>query len=331
MGLKNNKSSAPNLFAGELTILYIINMITCLFFVGFAIRNFYLGNHWFAIALTAYVVCSAITAHKLHSDRSRQYLITVCIMFLLFALLLMMRDWGITAVYWFFPVVIALVFILPTKTSLILNALITAGIGWLALDTLSFIEAFRLTMSLFLNITISYLIAAHMTKLHRTIEKESISDPLTGVLNRRQLDSHLISCNTAFNEQQIPSCILMIDIDHFKSINDSFGHNVGDQVIIGLTRLIQTYCRSQDSLFRVGGEEFVLLLPDTNQSDALKVANKIKHHLKSANLIEGRAITASIGIAETSEALDNAELWLKSADDCMYQAKAAGRDRICYF
>lgn len=242
----------------------------------------------------------------------------------------MMVIWGITAVYWFFPVVIGLIFILTTTASVIVNSLITLGIGWLAFDTLPFIEAFRLISSLFLTIILGYLIATHMAKLHRTIEKESISDPLTGVLNRRQLESHLTSCSEDFGEKEIPSCILMIDIDHFKSINDTYGHNVGDQVIIGIAQLIQSHSRPQDKLFRVGGEEFVLLLPQTAQHDAVKVAGNLREFIKSASLVNDKTITASIGIAETSDELDNAQRWLKSADDFMYQAKTAGRDRICY-
>lgn len=241
-----------------------------------------------------------------------------------------MLTWGITAVYWFFPVVIGLIFILPTTTSAAVNTLITLGIGWMSFDALPFIEAFRLVSSLSLTIILSYLIAAHMIKLHRTIEKESISDPLTGAFNRRQLDFHLTSCSTDFHEHRVPSCILMIDIDNFKAINDTYGHNAGDQVIIGVTQLIQSHCRAQDKLFRVGGEEFVLLLPKTVQHDAINVANKLKGLIKSARFVDNKAITASIGIAETSDELDNAQRWLKSADDFMYQAKTAGRDRICY-
>ena len=108
------------------------------------------------------------------------------------------------------------------------------------------------------------------------------------------------------------------------------GHNVGDQVIVGIAQLIQSHSRPQDKLFRVGGEEFVLLLPQTAQHDAVKVASKLREFIKSASLVNDKTITASIGIAETSDELDNTQRWLKSADDFMYQAKTAGRDRICY-
>lgn len=327
---KHNKTIIPNLFSGELTTLYIVNSFACFFFLAFAIRNFYLENYLFASTLTAYIICSAITTYQLQSNKSRQLQITTCAILLMLALFFMVLDWGISSVYWFFPVVIGLVFILPQMTSLIFNSLILVGVAWLAFDKLEFIEAFRLVCSLFLNIIITYLVAAHIAKLHHAIKQESIRDPLTGALNRRQLDIHLTQCRHRFEREHKPACILMIDIDHFKSINDTFGHYIGDQVIINLVDTIHTYYRKQDLLFRIGGEEFVLLLPNTAQSDAIIVANKINNYLKSADLLANYTVTASIGIAEINAQIDSTDAWLKLADHYMYEAKNSGRDCICY-
>mgnify|MGYP006137722469 CR=1 FL=1 len=326
----DNNSILPNLFEGELTYLYIINSIACFFVSIFAIRNFYFGNHLLAITLSSYVVCSAFTTYQLQKHRAQQSHINLCVMILLFALYLTVFIWGVSAVNWFYPVVIALVFILPPKISVVCNVLVLIGISWITFEALPFIESFRLTFSLFLSMLISYLIGAHVTKLHRVLQHESISDPLTGALNRRQLDKHLTQCKDSYNNHKIPASLLMIDIDHFKSINDTYGHDVGDDVLVGLAQLIKAYCRTNDLLFRIGGEEFILLLPNKSLNDAVNVANKLTAQLKAEPLIKQRVITVSIGVAQTRDEADSNSSWLKSADELMYQAKLTGRGRVCY-
>ncbi|MGB0834890.1 MAG: GGDEF domain-containing protein [Psychrobium sp.] len=327
---KENESIIPNLFEGELTALYVINGIACIFFFSFAIRNFYLENYYLATSLTAYIGYSLIASYILFKDRTQQTHVNICVALLLLALYFMVEDWGMGAVYWFYPIVIGLVFILPPRISVASNGLIFFGVSYTAVEQLPMMEAVRLIMALLLTNILSYLINAHITRLHRAIKQESIRDPLTGALNRRQLDIHLTQSRNIFERERKPACILMIDIDHFKSINDNFGHDVGDQVIISLVDLINTHCRKQDLLFRVGGEEFVLLLPSSSQQDAIFVANKIKSYLNSTKLIANYSVSASIGIAELGENINSTAAWLKQADNYMYQAKQTGRDRICY-
>ena len=120
---------------------------------------------------------------------------------------------------------------------------------------------------------------------------------------------------------------MMFDIDNIKSINDTYGHDVGDKVLIKLSELISTMVRENDYLFRVGGEEFVILLTDTNGESGLLFAEKIRKNIElKLDTIEDRVVTISLGVTEV-EANDTADSIYKRADDALYKSKESGRNK----
>ena len=126
-----------------------------------------------------------------------------------------------------------------------------------------------------------------------------------------------------------PVSMLIIDIDHFKKVNDDFGHHVGDKVLKGMVALIKGRSRKLDRLFRMGGEEFVLLLPDTRANAAMKQADSLRKLMSESRLIEDRPVTISMGVASIdTEPTDSATI-IKRADERLYEAKASGRNRVC--
>lgn len=125
-----------------------------------------------------------------------------------------------------------------------------------------------------------------------------------------------------------PVSLLLIDLDHFKLVNDEHGHLVGDQVLVEFATLVQSRIRAYDLLFRFGGEEFLLVLPQTTRADALSLAESIRTLLESATLTHQIHLTCSIGVSEWQQPDESIESWLKSCDDALYSAKAAGRNRV---
>ena len=119
----------------------------------------------------------------------------------------------------------------------------------------------------------------------------------------------------------------MIDVDRFKSINDQFGHATGDTVLKGIVSLIQKRSRKLDLLFRIGGEEFMLLLPDTQEAAAAVVAEELRASTAESRLLEDWQVTLSIGVAELRPG-ESPDSWMKHADDALYAAKKAGRNRV---
>nr|MBP8196958.1 GGDEF domain-containing protein [Chromatiaceae bacterium] len=125
-----------------------------------------------------------------------------------------------------------------------------------------------------------------------------------------------------------PLSLLLFDIDHFKEINDRHGHQVGDQVLVELTHLVQRHLRAADLLTRWGGEEFTVMMSHCAADDAARLAEKLRALVAVWSFPNVGTVTLSFGVAElgTQETLD---AWLKRVDDALYAAKEAGRDRVC--
>ncbi|HVM11619.1 MAG TPA: diguanylate cyclase [Actinomycetota bacterium] len=176
-------------------------------------------------------------------------------------------------------------------------------------------------------------IAIENVLLHQEAQRLSITDGLTGVWNRRYLQLTLGKELERAQRFGRPVSVLMIDIDHFKLVNDLHGHHVGDEVLIEVTRRIMSTIRSQiDSLARYGGEEFIVVLPETPREGAKVVAEKILTVVRQSPFAEeaagGFSLTVSIGVACYPEDGTVAEELIRVADIAMYRAKESGRDRL---
>jgi diguanylate cyclase (GGDEF)-like protein len=146
------------------------------------------------------------------------------------------------------------------------------------------------------------------------------SDGLTGVANRRRLDRDL-----AAHSGDGPTAVIMLDVDHFKQVNDRYGHQVGDDVLRSIGSLLAENVRHDDVVYRYGGEEFCILLPDATGDDARTIADRIVAAARAIVLPDGKHITVSVGVAD-GEA-EQVVSTLETADRALYAAKSGGRDR----
>lgn len=167
---------------------------------------------------------------------------------------------------------------------------------------------------------------------NRQLECLAGHDPLTGLFNRRQFDQLVSMELSRVSRQPAPVSLLMVDLDHFKFINDRYGHPLGDEVIRHAASLLRNYTRSVDSVARLGGEEFLLLLPDTGQAQARSIAEKVRKLLEETPLPMKDGLlylTASFGIASLEAGVPGTyELLYAAADKALYRAKASGRNRV---
>jgi diguanylate cyclase len=170
----------------------------------------------------------------------------------------------------------------------------------------------------------------------RGAEEATLKDPLTGSGNRRLFDTAVQKAVEDSNRRDTPLSLIMCDIDHFKRINDMFGHHVGDEIIKALARVIEASARETDSVARYGGEEFAIILPGTKLEGAKETAERIRRNfgtkqfaIRSTNQKIGQ-VTASFGVAEHRPG-DDVETFVQNADAMLYEAKAGGRDRVAYF
>jgi diguanylate cyclase (GGDEF)-like protein len=152
-------------------------------------------------------------------------------------------------------------------------------------------------------------------------------DSLTGALNRGAFEQRLEAELARARRTGAPLSLVIFDVDHFKAINDSFGHAAGDAALRGIGDVVASGMRRSDVFGRLGGEEFGLLLPDTDANGAATAADKLRLRL-SAPSAGRRALTVSFGVAEAGHAAVEARVMLAAADRAMYAAKRAGRDRV---
>ena len=157
--------------------------------------------------------------------------------------------------------------------------------------------------------------------------KLSITDPLTGAWNRHQFNELIrIEVPRAKRYSQ-PICLLLIDIDHFKKVNDDLGHAAGDQILQQLCTLVQEKIRLVDSLFRWGGEEFAVLLPNTSLAAAHFVAERLRKEVAGSRFEPVGKLAISIGVAELEQE-ETPQQWFERTDQALYAAKEQGRDRV---
>ena len=165
----------------------------------------------------------------------------------------------------------------------------------------------------------------------KKVEALSITDPLTGLYNRRRFDEVLGTEFKKSRRYSFPLSCMMMDIDHFKNVNDMYGHPVGDMVIRDIALILQRSVRDIDTPCRWGGEEFIVLVPMTTKADALLPARRILESVANHAFagLGDKKLTISIGIADLSgPGVDSADKLVQAADEALYQAKKNGRNRV---
>lgn len=169
-----------------------------------------------------------------------------------------------------------------------------------------------------------------------TLEHETVTDALTGIFNRRYLDRRLSEEVARAGRHHLPLSILLVDIDHFKHVNDGFGHQAGDQVLVALAEIFAQDLREADVVARYGGEEFLVIAPHTPLAAAILVAERLRTRIEAHQFCShtemgevGKIdVTASIGVASLSEDANTKEKLIQIADASLYRAKQEGRNRV---
>lgn len=168
-------------------------------------------------------------------------------------------------------------------------------------------------------------------RLHGELQTEAMTDPLTRLLNRRALDLWAERAVIESVASELPLSAILIDLDEFKTVNDAWGHQSGDAVLLGVARCLQAEMREADRLARLGGDEFAVLLPRTSRYEALDIAERLRCCVEEMRCVSGETVMtvrASFGVAQIDEDVRDWEALLQQCDRAMYRGKARGGNQV---
>ena len=184
---------------------------------------------------------------------------------------------------------------------------------------------FVLKLSEFISMTVSNAILYEKTKIL------SVTDGLTGISNRPNMEQVLQSEFERSMRYGAPLSVVLLDVDHFKVVNDTYGHQKGDEILVAVASLLKTFCRANDIAARYGGEEFLMILPQSNAQGAFKIAERVREELMKLNFTgngSNFSVTTSCGVAELDrDDMKNADQLISAADHALYEAKNGGRNK----
>jgi diguanylate cyclase (GGDEF)-like protein len=308
-------------------IMYGLATAAVVLLLPFSINAFVQGNPGLAAGILGGVLILSIDALAIYLKRSPPIPLILILIPLTAGMAISLKIQGFFGALWCYPTVLLFTFALSRRMANVCNILLLLIISALVYHYIGLDYTIRFSATLTLTIVLANIILSIVMDLHRRLIDQAIVDPLTGAFNRRHMERGLDDAIERRRRSSAPASLLLIDIDHFKRINDRLGHAKGDSVLKGIVSLVRKRSRKLDLLFRIGGEEFMLLLPDTREADAVAVAEQLRASIAESRLLDGGPVTVSIGVSELQpdESLDS---WMKHADEALYLAKAAGRDRV---
>ncbi len=176
-------------------------------------------------------------------------------------------------------------------------------------------------------------LALQLLRYLKQLRNLTHKDPLTGLHNRRAFDDHTASIWENFQSSDMPVTVSVLDLDHFKDVNDKYGHASGDEVLKQIAKMMVGNARDRDIIARFGGEEFVIVMPQTSLNEASVMLERLRHMLETTpitvNSTQTLTVTCSIGLTELDREDTDFHQAVTRADDYMYNAKRQGRNRLC--
>ncbi len=294
----------------------------------FAVYNFLQGRHIFGIGALVIVLVLNFNAWSISQGRYHPVLTLLGLVpamsgFLAYTI----HDQGMIGVMWCYPVLLSYYFMLPERMAWLANAILLALVlpqAWIGIDhpLAARVLATLMATSAFSAIFIR-VISVQQARMHAL----AVTDPLTGLANRMLLDATIDQAIGQNARTGTAMTLVTLDLDHFKNINDTLGHAAGDAVLRGVGELLRKRSRRSDKVFRLGGEEFLVFLYNTDLDNSRRFAEDLRVALAAQPFLPDRAVTASLGVA-TLMPKEDARAWMKRADDNLYRAKAAGRNRV---
>lgn len=307
-------------------LLKVIATITLLVFVPLGIKNIMIGELMLGIVLLAFEISLLLEVTAIVYNKQTFFSYYLPLSLLIISAILTVAIFGTLGTYWLYPVVIGIIFLLPKREAIISNAIIIIASGYAATLHVDHGITARYVISLIVTAILVHVVVGAVRKLQADMHNLLVRDPMTGAFNRHELNSSLEDAV----EHYSTSTIAIVDVDRFKYINDRYGHDVGDRVLMVIVNTFNRYMGPSDKLFRLGGDEFLLIFHGKDRLLTEEIMNYIAKEIRHTVHANSTGITISVGVAE-SEPFTEIREWMKRADLALYESKRLGRDKVSYY
>lgn len=308
-------------------IFYRLGIVAVILLLPFVVNAFLQGRVGVALTSLALVVVFAVDVIAIRRGRRPPVPPSILIVPVALAVGVTIVRQGVIGALWAYPAVMLFQFVASRWVANVLNGLLVIMVTVLAYLHLGPSVTIRVFVTLVLTMIFTNIFLGIVLRLQERLRKLGITDALTGAYNRRHMDKEVGDAVERYQRYGAGSSLLLADIDHFKRINDNAGHAAGDRALREIAALMRRSLRKLDLVFRIGGEEFLVLLPDVKQAGAVEAAEKLRREIASAEFLPGQKITISIGVAELAPG-ESRDQWVSRIDRALYTAKDSGRDRV---
>ena len=311
----------------QLSILSTLGLVIICAITPFAIYRYSIGDYKIFFAEAAIIAVSSILVLIAWISHNATVPSKIMAVILTTSIVLTAKMVGNIGFYWFFCAIVVNFALLKPREALVV---IFVGIGLVFYfqDIFSnFTEKMIFTASVSATTLFGFLVAKRNTLQQQQLIHIARTDSLTDTANRRSADEEFDISINDFKRTNMFYWLIVFDIDHFKDVNDTFGHEIGDQTLTNLVKIIKQHIRATDRLFRIGGEEFALLIKDQNVQNVEALAEKLRELVENTDIIPAKKITISLGVT-CLKVGDSVQSWTKRADDMLYLAKKQGRNQV---
>jgi len=307
---------------------YGLAITTLVLLSPFSVSQFYQGN--LLLGVGSFVIISFFAINAWNCKRGRYNpiltfvgLVPAIILFLVYAF----HKVGVISIFWCYPAVLGFYFMLPERQAWFANIVFLAVIFPHAWDALEFPLAIRLLVSLVMVSIFTALFVRVISDQQKKLEIQAQIDPLTGLFNRTLLQETLELAIELYRNKSSPMTLILLDLDFFKLVNDTMGHSAGDKILSDIGKHLLQKINHSDKVFRIGGEEFLVILHDADVKDGQQLAENLRHSISELPTLPEDKLTVSIGVASLSSDEDW-EVWMNRCDKNLYRAKKAGRNCV---
>ena len=234
---------------------------------------------------------------------------------------------GISQIFWIYPAMLSAYYVMSPKKGMLVNFIMLTFYIPKLISILEVVNVATALVTILITNIIAYVFASGLRNREAILEKIASEDYLTATGNRRALDEILKKLHKKLKNHDKCASLILLDLDHFKKINDSKGHIVGDDVLVRLSKHLLTYFSDTSQVFRFGGEEFLIVCENKGIHEAYQMAEDIRKIVKENVAVDTKKITISLGVSEYIKE-ESAEDWIHRVDLALYQAKNQGRDKV---